>query len=218
MEVKWLLLRSLTLGQAGRFHMKWTSCNIPGGPHAQPWNLSPLPPLAVRWSTERWDGGGQSKNQMRSGPEDFLSTQSFRLSVTESEGESRALVYDVYRSVLPVRLCHKEGHLAVLRVFPSPSWFWASWMHPLLPCRRSAARSSCRDRTPLCPTRRKPGLEGQVCVTLKVLAFLSWLFFLTAPLVLFDHMESCVGTVICLCLLLCLLSSLAFLVSFVSAT
>lgn len=31
MEVKRLLLRSVTLGQAGRFHIKWTSWNLPGG-------------------------------------------------------------------------------------------------------------------------------------------------------------------------------------------
>lgn len=32
MEVKRLLSRSVTLGQAGRFHIKWTSWNLPGGP------------------------------------------------------------------------------------------------------------------------------------------------------------------------------------------
>lgn len=35
MEVKWLLLRSVTLGQAGRFHIEWTSWNLPGGPQCR---------------------------------------------------------------------------------------------------------------------------------------------------------------------------------------
>lgn len=54
MEVKWLLLRSVTLGQAGRFHIKWSGWNLPGGPQ-RPAVKPELAPtlLAVGQSAER---------------------------------------------------------------------------------------------------------------------------------------------------------------------
>lgn len=60
MEVKRLLSRSATLGQAGTFHMKWTSWNLPGGPQCLAMKLEPaLTLLAVGWSADRrgaWQG------------------------------------------------------------------------------------------------------------------------------------------------------------------
>lgn len=45
MEVKRPLSRSVTLGQAGRFHIKWTSWNIPGGPLCLTMKPEPTPTL-----------------------------------------------------------------------------------------------------------------------------------------------------------------------------
>lgn len=54
MEVKRPLSRSVTLGQAGRFHITWTGWNLPGGPQCLTMKPEPAPTLLdVGWSAER---------------------------------------------------------------------------------------------------------------------------------------------------------------------
>lgn len=58
MEVKWLLSRSVTLSQAGRFHIKWTGWNLPAGPQCPA--MKPEPTLAlldIGWSAEQCEHG-----------------------------------------------------------------------------------------------------------------------------------------------------------------
>lgn len=79
MEVKWLLSRSVTLGQAGRFHMKWTSWNVPGGPQCPAVKHEPAASPSCRWSADRGLSLLSSSvvgNQMHWGPGVFINTQS----------------------------------------------------------------------------------------------------------------------------------------------
>lgn len=115
MEVKRLLSRSVTLGQAGRFHIKWTGWNLPGGP--QCWAVKPEPPPAHGcWVESR-------------APESLLPAQRWETRCPGARGCRKHRGLQRHRECLMHLLADvtKEGHLVVQGGDPSPPWFWRPW-------------------------------------------------------------------------------------------